>query len=83
MRLIQTTFYRGKEVVRVNRAVHARTAVLRCVDHMQMNSYGATVAEVYDLDTAELHAVVTHSVSGKISIVFRRDPANPTCVVTP
>ncbi len=81
-RNIQTTFYGNsrKVVIQVNLAVHSRKAVLHAVDHMQMNKYSAFVAEVHDLVTAELHAVITRSVTGRISIVFSRDPANPTCV---
>lgn len=80
MLTIQTMYYRGKQEIKINRAKHANSAVLRAVDHMQLNSYGATVAEVYDTETAELHAVITHNVAGRISIVFRRDPIKPVCV---
>jgi hypothetical protein len=83
MLTIKTVFYRGKVEIKTNRAKHANSAVLRAVDHMQLNSYGATVAEVYDEETAELHAVVTHNVAGRISIVFRRDPVAPVCVTNP
>lgn len=82
MRNIQTTFYgMNKAVVKVNKAVHDRSAVLRAVDHMQMDSYGAFVAEVFDTETTELHAVITSNVEGRISIVFRRDAAEPKCLV--
>ncbi len=81
-RNIQTTYYGHKKsiVIQINLAVHARRAVLHAVDHMQMNQYGAFVAEVIDTETAELHAIITRSVTGRISIVFSRDPANPTCL---
>ena len=81
MRSIQTTYYLGNTVKQINRAAHARSAVLRAVDHMQMNDYHAAVAEVFDLETGELHAVLTYSAAGQLAIVFRRDPKDPTCIV--
>lgn len=72
-RLIQTVYYFRKEVVKVNYAVHANSAVLRCVDHMQLNHYGATLAEVFDNNTATLHAVVKRSMDGTIYIIFKRE----------
>lgn len=84
-RSIQTTYYsrgigRSKQEVKVNLAKHARTAVLNAIDHMQMDHYGAAVAEVYDLETGELHAVITSAVTGKLSLVFLRDPKSPVCL---
>jgi hypothetical protein len=79
-----TTYYapgRKKEILKINKASNERSAVMRCVDHMQMNDYGAYVAEVVDHYTGELHAVVTHSADGRITIVFRRDPKRAVCVV--
>jgi hypothetical protein len=72
-RPIQTVYYRGKQILRVNNAKWPNSAVLRCVDSMQLNKYGATTAEVFDNTTGELHAVVTHSVVGKIQIIFKRE----------
>lgn len=73
VRNIHTTYYRDKRVVRMTSAKWANNAVLNCVKHMQFNDYGATEAEVFDSVTGELHAVVTHSVVGKINIIFRRE----------
>lgn len=72
-RPIQTIYYRDKKLIRVNSSKYASNAVPLCVDHMQHNDYGATVAEVFDSITGELHAVVTHTVIGEIGIVFKRD----------
>jgi hypothetical protein len=69
---IKTTFYQGKNLIRVNHAKFANAAVIRAVGHMQTNHYGATVAEVYDEQTGELHAVLTRSVSG-MKILFKRE----------
>lgn len=73
---IVTHYYRESLLVRTNRAVHANSAVLRCVDHMQHNHYGADVAEVFDDGDGTLHAVITHSVIGRIEIVFKREVTN-------
>lgn len=70
---IRTTYTFRNEVTRINRAVHANSAVLRAVDHMQLNHYGATLAEVYDLNTAELHAIIKRTMSGKIIIMYERE----------
>lgn len=74
-RNIQTTFYVGKKVVKNNTAMYANSAVLRCVDHMQTNHYHASVAEVFDNDTGELHAVIKRNIKG-IVIVFKREVQN-------
>ncbi len=79
-----TTFYgEGNHKVQVNRGGSARRACLHAVDHMQMNHYAARVAEVYDERTGELHIVLTYSPDGQMRIVFKRDPADPTCVMVP
>ncbi len=69
---IKTTFYKGKKLIKINHAKYANAAVVRAVGHMQTNNYGATVAEVYDEVTGELHAVLTRSVSG-MKIAFKRE----------
>ena len=74
MRPIKTSFYLGKDTVHVNSSTDANRAVAQCVAHMQVNHYGATVAEVYDHTTGELHAVVKRHVQGSINISYRRDP---------
>jgi adenine deaminase len=70
---ISTVYYRGKLVVKANRASRANNAVPRAVAHMQINRYQASVAEVFDLTTGELHAVIRRAVSGDIHIVFKRE----------
>lgn len=69
---IKTTFYKGKNLIKTNHSKHSNSAVIRAVGHMQTNQYGATVAEVYDEESGELHAVLTRSVSG-MKIVFKRE----------
>lgn len=70
-RVIETIYCRGKLVVKRNLAAYANSGVLRCVDHMQRNSYQATVAEVFNNRTGKLHAVVRSSlINGEPSIVI-------------
>ena len=68
---IQTVYYFGKEVVKRNRAMHANAAVVHCVSHMQLNTYEAESAEVYDLETGVLHAVIRRTLKG-MTIVYKR-----------
>lgn len=75
-RRIQTVYYIGNKLVKRNLAKYATTAVTACVKHMQLNSYEATHAEVYDIDDGELHAVIKAAlVKGKheIHILFKRE----------
>lgn len=73
IRSIETTFYRRTKLVKTNNATYANNAVLRCVDHLQLNHYEATHAEVFDCSTGQMHAVVRRHMSGVIEILFKRD----------
>lgn len=73
IRSITTSYYRGRELVKTNYAVHANRAVLRCVDHLQLNSYHATHAEVFDSLDGVLHAVTKRRLNGDIEILFKRE----------
>mgnify|MGYP003575880546 CR=1 FL=1 len=72
VRTIKTVFYYGKQVVKTNKASHANRAVLHCVNHMQLNTYEATHAEVYDEETGVLHAVIRRTIKG-IAILYKRE----------
>jgi hypothetical protein len=73
-RPIQTVYYNHKhQVVRKNSARYAFTAVPLCIQHMQINEYGASYAEVFDHLTGELHAVIKWNVAGTITILFKRE----------
>ena len=71
---IKTVYSDRKGVLKTNSSADANRAVAQCVYHMQVNHYGATVAEVYDDYTGELHAQVRRLMSGEIRIVYKRDP---------
>lgn len=73
-RTIKTVYYiRGKEP-KVTRSLDANRAVATCVLHMQINQYASHLAEVYDDDTGELHAVIKRSIQGQLHIAYNRDP---------
>jgi hypothetical protein len=75
-RKIVTLFYadmRRRKIVRTIASRWANNAVKNCVGHMQLNTHGAALAEVYDGGTGELHAIVKfHMGVGKIEILYQR-----------
>jgi len=73
-RPIKTRYFRGKAVQRTNSGTDANRAIAQCVYHMQVNHYGANVAEVYDEASGMLHAQVTLAPSGSVKIVYQLDP---------
>jgi hypothetical protein len=74
VRNIRTVYSGVKgETLKINHASYANSAVLRAVDHMQLNNYGAKVAEVFDSSSGELHAVIRNSMNGEIRIVYERE----------
>lgn len=75
-RSIRTVYYfkkggRGGEkgVAKINRALHAKSAVLHCIEHMQNNKYEAVAAEVFNEDDGTLYAVVRRTMTG-IEILY-------------
>jgi hypothetical protein len=71
-RNIQTVYYLNGKVVKVNYASHRNSAVLRCIDHLQLNHYGATVAEIIDTRTHVLQNVIRRYVgTDEIKIVYK------------
>lgn len=53
---------------------HPNSASMRCFNNMNLNVYGAFSAQVYDEDTAELHAEFTRSINGVVRATPLRDP---------
>lgn len=64
VRAIRTVYYFKKEVVKTNRALHAKAAVLHCIEHMQNDKYMASAAEVYNEDDGTLYAVIRRTMHG-------------------
>jgi hypothetical protein len=77
-RPITTVFYERKKVIKTNHAKWSNKAVLNCVNHLQLNHYGATLAEIFDTLSGVLHAVLTYSVTGKITIIYKREVKEDT-----
>lgn len=80
-RLIQTDYNLNKETKKVTHTTTAKKAVTNAISHLQENDYGANIVIVTDTETAELHAIIKMSPTGNISIVFKRDPKSPTCLM--
>lgn len=74
-RKIRTDYYYRGELVKVTRAVHPNRANVNAFRHMQINEYGAGIAEVYDEGTGELHAQFSLSAAGVLRTTFSRDPS--------
>lgn len=78
-RVIKTKYwvdYRAREedTIRVNSSTNANQAVATCILHMQIDHYGAALAEVWDDETGALHAVIKRKANGNIEIVYKRNP---------
>ena len=74
LRTITTVYYTdatARKIIRTNHSVWTNSAVCRAVGHMQVDKYGARVAEVYDSANGVLHAVLTRSIN-KMEIVYKR-----------
>lgn len=72
-RPIRTEFFNYKsELIKTNRAKFARSAVLRAVDHMQMDDYNARFVQVYrDGETHPL--LLMHRTPKTIRILYKRE----------
>ena len=77
-RPIRAIYFNGKkDPVHTNAGRYPRTMILHAVDHLQLDSYGAKVAEIFDQDNGILHGVLRmYLVEGKpkIEILYKRDP---------
>lgn len=71
---IVTHYIHKHNVVKINRALNPNSAILRCVNNMQTNFYGADVAQVFNEDTAQLYAEIIRQKDNSIRISYRYDP---------
>jgi hypothetical protein len=70
-RNIYTKYYDHKrECIKVNCAAHVGSAVMRIVYHMQVGTYNAWSAEVFDNELGTLHVVVRRT-NDTLRIVYR------------
>jgi hypothetical protein len=67
---IKSIYYLGKEIRKRNSASNPLRCVSRCVEHMRLNDYEATHAEVFNELTGKLHAVVKRDVHGNTHILY-------------
>lgn len=86
-RLIRVRYYAygtnctDNDVLRKSTFKHADIAVRQAFWHMTQQKYGFVgVAEVYDVETSELHAIITQSLDKGIRVSFHRDPKRPVVV---
>lgn len=76
VRQIVTTYYedfKGKNPVKVIRSMHANSACKNCFDHMQLNHYGASLAEIADERDGQPHAVFKRHINGNVEAIFKRE----------
>lgn len=86
-RLIRVRYYTygsnctDNDLLRTSNFKYADIAVRQAMWHMTQQKYGFVgVAEVYDVETGELHAIITQSLDKGIRISFHRDPKRPVVV---
>jgi hypothetical protein len=73
---IITEFYdssRNRNIVKTNRASNANRAVENALKFIACNVYGASYAQVFDSETAEVHAEIILRKNGKIEITYLRN----------
>lgn len=71
--IITEFFDSRKNVLKTNRAGNANKAVEHALKFMACNVYGASYAQVYDSETAEVHAEIILRKNGRIEIKYLRD----------
>lgn len=69
---IKSVYYQGREVVKKNSSSNPLRCASRCLEHLRLNSYEATHAEVFDETTGTLHAVLKRDVKGNIHVLYER-----------
>jgi hypothetical protein len=74
LRGIKTEYRFRNTVIKTTRSADHNRAVAKCLEHMQVNQYGATVAEIFDADTETLYAQVARKSDGSIKVHYERDP---------
>jgi hypothetical protein len=71
---IKTVYYRKNRIVKINHALREDSACERAFGHLQVDSYGATHAEVYDQVAGKLHALLKRYVgTNEVRALFKRE----------
>lgn len=72
-RRFETEFFFDGKKIQTNRSSRAGYAVMRCIYHMEEDTYGATAAVVYDLETGKVYCEVVYPIGAtEISILYKR-----------
>lgn len=75
-RPIKSVYYNGTkkdDVVHTNSGVWPRWAIMRAVDHLRADHYGADRVEIFNAVTGKLHCVLRMK-GREIEVLFRDDP---------
>jgi hypothetical protein len=70
-RSIATVYHCNNRIVKVNRSSRAFYVIPTCIRHMQIDEYGANLAEIYNTLTGKLYAIIRKNVKGEIKILFK------------
>lgn len=77
-RPVITNYLVGRNVVKTTRSSDVKHAVLRCVHHMQENTYAADFAEVWDETDGRVAVQVKFHVTGdlvnKLTVRYGKSP---------
>lgn len=72
-RPVVTNYFLLGRLVKSTRSSYVESACNNCFAHMQVNEYGATLAQVMDADTEELYAEFFRKVTGQIKTNYLCD----------
>ena len=75
-RPIKSVYYNGvkkEDVVQTNSSLHPRWAIMRAVDHLRGDHYGADRVEIFNGSTGKLHSVMRKT-GAKIAVLFKDNP---------
>lgn len=72
---IATAYYDHKhKVIKITRSKNPNNASVNCFARLIMNTYGATYAEVYEMNTGIVHAQFKASKAGKVEYTYKYNP---------
>ena len=69
-RPVVTRYYLDDKIICTNRSSISTNAVVNAVKYMQMNTYGAQLAEVFDHTTGKLFANIVSEPNGDLYISY-------------
>jgi hypothetical protein len=70
---IRCLYYNNsKQLIKTVAARYPRSAILRALDHMQMDDYNARIAEIIDQAIGTLHCVLRRSPM-EVTVVYKKE----------